>query len=211
MNGYIKLHRKLLDNPVVCKDGDHLAVWVWLLLKAAWSESDITFGGKRITLQPGDLPPVSRKTIASELRMNESKVQRILKSFENEHQIKQRTNRQCRLISIVSWNEYQISEQPNEQRVNNERTTSEQRVNTIKEYKNNKKYKNDYHSRDIDNINSISNGDHRESYPQAGKEESEITYPRMRPRRPDEKSDYARVQEHAEQMRKIMRARGMKV
>ena len=130
------LHRRLLDNPVVCKDADHLAVWVWLLLKAAWLESDVTFGKERITLQPGQLPPISRKTIASELQISESKVQRILKTFENEHQIEQRTNHQCRLISIVSWDKYQFNEQPDERRVNDERTTSEQRVNTIKEYKN---------------------------------------------------------------------------
>ena len=135
-NGFIMLHRRLLDNPIVCKDADHLAVWVWLLLKAAWVESDVAFGDKRITLQPGQLPPISRKTIASELRISESKVQRILKSFENEHQIEQHTNHQCRLISIVSWDKYQLREQPTERRANDERTTSEQRVNTIKEYKN---------------------------------------------------------------------------
>ena len=130
-NGFIMLHRRLLDNPIVCKDADHLAVWVWLLLKAAWIESDVTFGNERITLQPGQLPPISRKTIASELHISESKVQRILKSFENEHQIEQRTNFQSRLITIVSWDKYQMREQPNEQRVNSERTASEQRVNTI--------------------------------------------------------------------------------
>ena len=141
-SGFIKIHRKILDNPVVCKDADYLAVWVWLLLKAAWTESDVTFGKERITLHPGQLPPISRKTISSELQISESKVQRILKTFENEHQIEQRTNRQCRLISIVSWDKYQLSERPSEQRVNNERTTSEQRVNTIKEIKNIKNFNN---------------------------------------------------------------------
>lgn len=139
--GFIKLHRQLLDNPIVCKDADHLAVWVWLLLKAAWVESDVTFGKQRITLQPGQLPPISRNTIASELRIDNSKVQRILKSFENEHQIEQRTNHQCRLISICSWDKYQLGEQPNAQRVNNECTTSEQpsehNIRNIKNIKNN--------------------------------------------------------------------------
>lgn len=145
-NGFIKLHRKLLDNPIVCKDADHLAVWVWLLLKAAWVESDVQFGKERITLQPGQLPPISRNTIANELRIDSSKVQRILKSFEIEHQIEQRTNHQSRLISICSWDKYQLGEQPNEQRVNNGCTTSEQpsehNIRNIKNIKNirNKEY-----------------------------------------------------------------------
>ena len=133
MNGYIALHRKLLDNPVVCKDADHLAIWVWLLLKAAWKESDVLFNGKRITLKPGDLPPISRRTIAKELNVSDSKVQRVLKFFESEHQIEQRVNHQSRLITIVSWDKYQGCEPPAEPRVNHERTTSEPRVNTIEE------------------------------------------------------------------------------
>lgn len=131
MNGHIALHRKLLENPIVCKDADHLAIWIWLLLHAVWDSYDVTFHGKRLTLQPGQLT-TGRKVIASELKISESKVQRVLKAFESEHQIEQRTDRQCRLITIVSWDKYQYGEQRNEQEVNNDRTTSEQRVNTNK-------------------------------------------------------------------------------
>ena len=67
--------------------------------------------------------------------MNLTFQSRRLKEFENEHQIEQRTNHQCRLITIVSWDKYQVVEQRTEQRVNNDRTTSEQRVNTNKESK----------------------------------------------------------------------------
>lgn len=131
MSGFIHLHRKVLDNPVCCKDAEHLAVWVWLLLKAAWIESDVMFEGKRITLHPGDLPPISRRTIARELHLNESKVQRILKTFENEHQIEQQMGSKCRLISIVSWSEYQSAEPQTEPQVNTKRTTAEPQTDTI--------------------------------------------------------------------------------
>ena len=133
-NGFVKLHRKMLDNPVVCKDADHLAIWIWLLLNAVWDEYDVTFAGERLTLKAGQLT-TGRKKIADALHISESKVQRTLKEFESEHQIEQRTDRQCRLITIVSWDKYQVAEQRNEQRVNNDRTTSEQRVNTNKESK----------------------------------------------------------------------------
>ena len=40
-NGYIKLHRKLLDNPVVMKSNDHLAVWMYLLLNATHQDYQV--------------------------------------------------------------------------------------------------------------------------------------------------------------------------
>ena len=147
-NGYIKLHRKILDNPVVCKDSDYFAVWVYLLLNATHCGCEVMFGGERTMLKPGEFT-TGRKRIASDLNISESKVQRILKRFESEHQIEQRTDRQCRLISIVSWDKYQENEQRNEQQVNNDRTTSEQRVNTKQECKNEKNEKNVRNNKDI--------------------------------------------------------------
>ena len=132
--GYIKLYRSILDNPVVFKDSDHFAVWCYLLLMATHNGCDVMFGGERIHLDPGQLT-TGRKTIAQKTRVNESKVQRILKSFENEQQIEQRTDRQCRLISILNWNKYQMSEQRNGQR-----------VNTKQECNNKKNDKNDSYS-----------------------------------------------------------------
>jgi hypothetical protein len=140
MEGWIKLHRKVLDNPVVCKDSDHIAVWNYILLNATHKEYQTFFCGKKITLVPGQLI-TGRKLISSKLKISESKVQRILKTFESEQQIEQQTSSECRLISLISWEEYQGGEQQDEQRVNNNRTTSEQQVNTIQECKNVKNVK----------------------------------------------------------------------
>lgn len=139
--GYLKLYRQTLDNPTVMKDAEHLAIWMWLLMNAKFAPVDDYFGGERITLQPGQLI-TGRKRISEALGVSESKVQRVLKCYESEHMIEQRTDRQGRLITIVSWDRFQASEQPSEQRVNNERTTSEQRVNTIKRNKERKNIKN---------------------------------------------------------------------
>ena len=136
--GWIKIHREILDNPIVMKDGDHLAVWIWLLLHATSKRTSVMFAGKQRYLKPGELT-TGRKTIASELLISESKVQRILKSFENEHQIEQLTDFRCRLISILNWNKYQKSEQVNERQVNRFRTAGEQLVNTKQEGKEGKK------------------------------------------------------------------------
>lgn len=158
MEGWIKLHRKLLDNPIVFKDPDHLAVWMYLLLNATHTNYDTIFKNERTLLKPGQLI-TGRKSISQKTKVNESKVQRILKTFENEQQIEQQTSNSNRLISILNWGSYQNNEQQIEQQVNNERTTSEQRVNTNKNVKkvekvNNEK-KEDIYSSIIDYINTV--------------------------------------------------------
>lgn len=141
MEGWIKLHRKTLDNPIITKDSDYLAVWIYLLLNTTHKEYDVLFKGERVTLKRGQLL-TGRKSISEKLKIDENKVQRILKSLENEHQIEQQKSNKNRLITIVSWDKYQQDEQQNEQQLNNKRTTTEQQVNTNKNVKNIKNDKN---------------------------------------------------------------------
>lgn len=141
MEGWIKLHRKLLENPIITKDSDYLSVWIYLLLNTTHKEYDVLFKGKRMTLKPGQLI-TGRKVISKKLKVDENKVQRILKTLENEQQIEQQKSNKNRLITIVSWDKYQQDEQQIEQQVNNNCTTSEQQVNTNKNVKNIKNDKN---------------------------------------------------------------------
>lgn len=127
--GYIKIYRKILDNPIVCKDADHFAVWMYLLLKATHKEMPALFKGEKIILKSGQLI-TGRKSISEQLKISESKIFRIINCFKIEQQIKQQTSNKNSLITILNWEEYQQSEQQNKQQVNNKRTTSEQQVNT---------------------------------------------------------------------------------
>lgn len=129
MEGWVCLYRKILENPIICKDSDYFAVWCYLLLSATHKKTSALFKGKKIVLLPGQLI-TGRKSIAKKFKIDESKVQRILKTLENEQQIEQQTSSQNRLITIINWYQYQKIEQQNAQQVNNECTTSEQRVNT---------------------------------------------------------------------------------
>lgn len=131
MNGYVKLYRATLENPIVCKSSDHFAIWGYLLLKATHDSFETIFNGKKITLKSGQLI-TGRKAISDHFGINESKVERVFRLLENEHMIEQQTCTKNRLITILNWDIYQ--EANNE--VNNKRTTSEQQVNTDKNVKN---------------------------------------------------------------------------
>ena len=125
MSGWIKIHRKILNNPVVMKDPDHFTVWMYLLLTASHQEYKTLFGGKLITLKPGQLI-AGRKKISRATKVDESKVKRILKLFEADQQIDQQTKRYGSVISILAWNEYQNFDQQNDQPVTNDCPTNDQ-------------------------------------------------------------------------------------
>lgn len=161
--GYIKLYRKIWDNPVAAKDADHMAVWVWLLTEAAYRPQDAMFGGRKITLRPGQLV-TGRRKISLATRVTESKVQRILKLFENEQLIEQQTSSRNRLVSIARWDAYQACEQRGARQMNNRCTTNEQQVDTYKE--SNKKR----------NKNIIINARTREGFPPVDKNEPDLDF-----------------------------------
>jgi len=136
-NGYVKLYRSLKEKGYY-KDSHYVHLWNHLLLSASYVEKEYLFNGTIYHLQPGEFI-TGRKILSNDTGIQESKIERILKCFENEQQIKQQTFNKYRIISICNWEKYQIIEQQNEQPVNNQRTTSEQQVNTIKNIKNIKK------------------------------------------------------------------------
>lgn len=127
--GWIKLHRKLLENPFVMKDAEFFSLWIYLLLHATHDNYSVVFKGQKRILNPGQMI-TGRKKMAEDLHINESKVYRILKVYESEQQIEIETSNKKSIITICHWNEYQKFEQQNEQQINNCKTNSERLLNT---------------------------------------------------------------------------------
>lgn len=132
MEGWIKIHRQLLDNPIICKDSEHLSIWIYLLLNATHKEIPALFKGEKIILQPGQLI-TGRKSMSEKLKIPESKIYRVINEYKSEQQIEQQTSNKNSLITILNWNKYQQNEQQNEQQLNNKRTTTEHKQE-CKEY-----------------------------------------------------------------------------
>lgn len=131
MSGWIKIHRKLLDNPIVCKDSDYLSVWIYLLLNATHKDHPALFKGEKITLKPGQLI-TGRKVISERLSISDSKVKRILLDFESDQQIDRQRSNKNSIISIVNWDKYQYDDQQIDQQMTNKRPADDQQVTTNK-------------------------------------------------------------------------------
>ena len=141
MNGWIKLHRKISEKAFYSKDSEKVHLWVHLLIMANHEGREEMFAGKPIICNPGQFT-TGRKQISEATGIEVNKVERVLTYFEKiEQQIEQQKSSTNRLITILNWNEYQESEQPFEQQVNNDRTTSEQRVNNNRTHSKNERTK----------------------------------------------------------------------
>lgn len=113
-NEYVYLHKKMLRNPVVFKDAEHVAVWTWLLLNAKHENFDAMFAGERIIVHAGQII-TSRAKMAANLCISASKIERVLGELQNEQQIEQLMWTKNRLITVKNWDKYQFSEQLNGQ------------------------------------------------------------------------------------------------
>ena len=138
--GYIKLWRKIEDNPL-SHDPDFMAIWVWILLLANHKFKEWKIGYQKIPIKRGQFI-TSRNKLSIITGVNESKLERTMTYLQSEQQIEQQKFNNYRLITVINYNIYQPSEQLNEQQVNSKRTASEQQVNTTKECKNEKNEKN---------------------------------------------------------------------
>lgn len=133
MGGWIKLHRKLLENPLMRRPS-WAWLWVVLLLKANHKETSMIWNGKLLVIKEGQFV-TGRKELSEQSGLPESTVEDILKYLENQHQIQQQKETKYRLITIINWNEYQEPDTES----NNKATTKQQQSDTNNNDKKDKK------------------------------------------------------------------------
>lgn len=140
-NGWVKIHRKLLENPI-SSNPNYLALWVHLLLMANHEEGHSFIWNNEIIVQKAGQFVTGRKKLSQQSGISETTIERILTFLEKSGQIGQQKNNKYRLITILKWNLYQ--------KVDNKRTTDGQQTDTIK---NNKNYKNT--SNELQGLNDV--------------------------------------------------------
>ena len=107
---FVKLHRSLREHPYA-GDPDHLALWTWLLMLAAFKKHPVVLNKCHITLKPGDLV-TSLRILSSRSGISKDRVNVILGHFEEAGMIQRRSNNKYTRISLVNWGRYQGSQTP---------------------------------------------------------------------------------------------------
>lgn len=139
--GWIKVHRKAMENSFCQGNAERLGFWVTILMLANHKANSFYLGGQEVICSEGQFA-TGRKSLSDLTDVSEMKVERWLTCLENAQQIEQQKNNKFRLITVKKWKEYQTSEQQIAQQMNNKRTTDEQQMNTNKNDNNGKNDKN---------------------------------------------------------------------
>ena len=132
-NGWVSIHRKIIDSPVF-QDSQAVHLWLYILLSANHKEGKVMRGNNVIVIPRGSFL-TGRKSLSKATNISESKIQRLLKLFEIEGQIEQQTNSQYRVITICNYDKHQDSEH----QLNSKRTATEQQLNTNNKVNNDNK------------------------------------------------------------------------
>jgi hypothetical protein len=135
-SGWIKLHRKILENSFCLGGMNKLGFWVYLLLSASHKDQSFVLGNTKIQIKQGQLL-TGRKALAKQAGVSEGTIELWLDVLEkNLQQIVQQKTNKYRIITILNWDKYQDNKQQND----NKMTTEYQQNDT---YKNVKNVKND--------------------------------------------------------------------
>lgn len=139
MEGYVKLWRKIDENPIF-KKPTYLSVFLWILLHVNFKANQFIWNNEKITVRRGELLTSADK-IAQGTAIPRGTVERILKYLKNEEMIEEQTTKKFRLILVKNYEQYQSNEEQNEEQLRNKRGTTEEQVDTIKNVNNGKNEK----------------------------------------------------------------------
>ncbi|EAC4032782.1 hypothetical protein ACFZND_002180 [Listeria monocytogenes] len=151
MDGYIALHRKIIDSWI-WQDPEFYRLWSYCLIKASFKEREIFLGQQIVKLNPGQFV-IGREKLEEAMNIGLKNKRtaltwwRRLQKLEKAQMLNIKSYNKFSIVTIENWGLYQGSdienEQQNEQQTNNKRTTDEQQTNTNNKDNKEKNEKND--------------------------------------------------------------------
>ena len=134
MEGYVKLHRQLLDSTQFA-DPIRLKIWIWCLIKANHKNKSVALktgkGFITVSVKRGQFI-FGRNKAADELNIAGSTILRHLEKLKVEKAINIKSDNQYSIITICKYDDYQDKEDLVGQPTDNQRTTNGQPTDTTK-------------------------------------------------------------------------------
>ena len=131
MEGWISLHRKILENPILNRSRvySNFEAWIWLLLKANHKDNKFMLGTELVKVKKGSMI-TSQKKLCRQFRWGNSKLRSFLKVLQKDEMLLLKTNTQSTHITICNYKSYQDKQTANKSRTNHEQTANKSRTNT---------------------------------------------------------------------------------
>ncbi len=129
MNGFIQLHRKLLDNPIF-QNEKLLKLFIYCLLKASYKDRETMIGDSIVKLSCGQLV-IGRKALARDLDLSEQQVRTLISKLKKLNILHTKATNKYTIVTVINWGLYQnpTSQSTNEQPTINQQSTTNNKVN----------------------------------------------------------------------------------
>lgn len=108
-NGYIRLHRKLLDCSVF-QNEKLLKIWIWCLFKATYKDRQVIMGNTVISVKQGQFI-YGRMKAAEELNIPPSTFKRYMDVLQELEMLTLESTSKWTIATIVNWERYQTGQQ----------------------------------------------------------------------------------------------------
>jgi len=133
MDGWIKLHRQIIENELYFSERfTKSQAWIDLLLLARHDSGLVTIRGIDIRLNPGQLC-WSQLSFAKRWGWDRKTVKKFLNLLKKREMVDIKISKVTTIISIISWLNYQGSGQQNGQQKDNKTDTNNKVKNVIEE------------------------------------------------------------------------------
>ena len=148
MGGWVSIHRKILDNPLLNRSRvySNFEAWIWLLLKANHQDNKFLLGSEIVIVKTGELL-TSQKKLCKQFRWGNSKLRNFLKVLQKDEMIEIKVDSKSTRISICNYDTYQNSQIDSKSIVNRKQIADKSLANTNNNVNNsnnvNKKISND--------------------------------------------------------------------
>ena len=144
-NGWIKIHRCMMDNPLYHSEPfNRTHAWIDLLLLANSNDNFFYKRGIRVNIQRGQIGH-DADTLAKRWKWSRGKVERYLTMLENDGMIVRQKSNVTTLISICKYDDYQANDKANSKA--NDKANGHQ---TVKQTDTNKNVKNDKNEKNVE-------------------------------------------------------------
>jgi hypothetical protein len=139
-NGWIKLHRKLIENPIFL-NAELLQLFIYCIMKANHEEKEIIFNGELLKIKRGQFV-TGRIALGKEIKQKPTTAYKRLKILENLRICDIQSNNRFSLVTLVNYDLYQSKDLDCDSQSNNSVTTREQqRDNSVTQTRTNKNEK----------------------------------------------------------------------
>ena len=133
MDGWIKLHRKSIENGWL-QNHKLWAFWSYCLMKASHKNHTQFVGCQQVILKPGQFV-FGLNSVSKELKISPQSLRTIVKFLKNNENLTIKPTNKYSVITVCNWKSYQGNEKENQQTTNIQLTSNQHSTNNKQERK----------------------------------------------------------------------------